>query len=134
MSDSLSLLYLTDAEDRVQAVQIPWDLWQKIEPLARPVLRAVSAPAAAEPVKEAISAFEEFLQFWDFRYPYNPAVSCPHCGASTQDWREDPEHPFWLTNANVGGLLVFHCRACGTTIRQKHFRDHVALEHTSPKA
>ena len=42
MSDSLPLLYLTDAEDRVQAVQIPWDLWQKIEPLARPVLRAVS--------------------------------------------------------------------------------------------
>ena len=36
MSDSLPLLYLTDAEDRVQAVQIPWDLWQKIEPWPAP--------------------------------------------------------------------------------------------------
>jgi hypothetical protein len=27
-------------------------------------------------------------------------------------------------------LLVFRCRNCNTTIRQKHFRDHVAFEYT----
>jgi hypothetical protein len=30
-------------------------------------------------------------------------------------------------------LLVFHCCTCGATIRQKHFRDHVAFEFTSPR-
>ena len=133
MSDSLQLLYLTDADKHVQAVQIPWELWRKIELLARPVLDSLMKPSSEEPV-EPLPAFEEFLHYWDFRYPYSPAVNCPHCGAATQNWRDDPAHPFRLTNANLGGLLVFHCRACGATIRQKHFRDHMAVEHTAPKA
>lgn len=133
MSDSSKLLFLTDDRNQIHAVQIPWELWQKIEPLARPALDAL-VRGPSEEVAEPLAAFEEFLQYWDFRYPYSPAVCCPHCGAATQNWREDPEHPFRLANANVGGLLVFHCRSCGATIRQKHFRDHMTVEHTAPKA
>ena len=132
MSDSSQLLYLTDARNHVLAVQIPWDIWRKIEPLARPALDALMEGVSEEPA-EPLAAFEEFLRYWDFRYFYSPAVHCPHCGAATQDWREDPAHPFRQSNANLGGLLVFHCRACGATIRQKHFHDHVTVEHTAPR-
>lgn len=133
MSDSLQLLYVMDADRQVQAVQIPWELWRRIEPLARPALDSLMAKASEEPA-EPLAAFAEFLHYWDFSYAYSPAVRCPHCGAATQNWREDQAHPFRLANANLGGLLVFHCRDCGATIRQKHFRDHVAVEHTPPNA
>ncbi|MBQ3060019.1 MAG: hypothetical protein IJD16_06870 [Desulfovibrio sp.] len=130
MSKHLSLQYVTDSEGHILAVQLPWELWKKIEPAARPVLD-VAAPSKALP-PEPMTDFEEFLQYWDFRYPYDPAVSCPHCGKQCDDWREAADHPFHLTNANVGGLLVFRCKSCGCTIRYKHFRDHVAHEHTPP--
>ena len=48
----------------------------------------------------------------------------------TADWRNDPAHPFHLTTANLGGLLVFRCKSCQSTVRQKHFRDHMAVECT----
>ena len=79
---------------------------------------------------EPVADFERLLQFWDFRYPYSPEVTCPHCGAHTADWRNDPAHPFHLTTANLGGLLVFRCKSCQSTVRQKHFRDHMAVECT----
>ena len=63
-------------------------------------------------------------------YLRNGAVLNHSHGAETDDWRTDPAHPFHLTTANLGGLLVFRCARCHTTIRQKHFRDHRALEHT----
>lgn len=123
-----SLRYVTDTEGHILSVQIPWELWEKIEPSVRPLLY----PARAEPAlpPEPLSDFEDFLRYWDFRYEYDPAVRCPHCGKISNDWRNDPEHPFSLTNANLGGLLVFRCKSCNCTIRQKHFRDHVAHEHT----
>ena len=56
--------------------------------------------------------------------------TCPQCGAHTADWRNAPAHPFHLTTANLGGLLVFRCKRCQSTVRQKHFRDHMAVECT----
>lgn len=130
MPEKSQLLYLTDAQGQVRAVQISWELWQQMRPL---VDSLISSNVESEPRKQAqqpLRDFEEFLRYWDFRYPYAPAVRCPQCGAATEDWRVDSGQPFLLTNASLGGLLVFHCMACGTTIRQKHFRDHVALEHS----
>lgn len=120
--------YLTDAQGKLVAVQLPLALWEKVKPLLEAAARAEAPPEAAEPM----DAFADFLRYWDFRYPYDPAVSCPHCGCHVEDWRTAPGHPFRLANANLGGLLVFHCQGCGATIRQKHFRDHVALE-SSPR-
>ena len=130
MSAKNALRYLTDTEGNILAVQLPWDVWKKLEPAAAALLGTADSRPALPP--EPLSAFEEFLQFWDFRYTYDPAVRCPHCGVVCEDWRTAEGHPFHLTNANVGGLLVFRCKACGCTIRQKHFRDHVAHEHTPP--
>lgn len=118
-----------DQKGDLVALQIPVDmipeiLWQKLAPeVKRPEKIQVKSEKP-----EPIEAFEEFLQYWNFRYPYSPAVSCPNCQSKTENWREDPAHPFRLANANFGGLLVFHCKSCGATIRQKHFRDHVAFE------
>lgn len=82
--------------------------------------------------REALDDFRDFLDQWDREYEYDGAVSCPHCGVETPDWRTDPGHPFSLSNANTGGLLVFQCANCGTTIRLKHFADEVVREFTLP--
>lgn len=81
-------------------------------------------------VSEPLEDFVKFMDSWDFSYEYSPTVKCPCCGNATDDWRTDPLHPFVLANANIAGLLVFHCTKCGATIRQKHFKDHVAFEFT----
>lgn len=120
--------YLTDARGTVVAVQLPLALWERLKPALEAEALAETGPGA--PAPEPMDGFADFLRFWDFRYPYDPAVSCPHCGSHVEDWRTAPGHPFRLANANLGGLLVFHCQGCGATIRQKHFRDHVALEST----
>lgn len=121
---------VVDNAGNTLAVQIPWKTWQRIAPVVEPLLAPATPRKAVKDRPEPMDAFEEFLQYWTFRYPYSPAVACPHCGEKTENWREDPRHPFKLANANIGGLLVFHCIACGTTIRLKHFKDHVAVEHT----
>lgn len=122
-----SLSFLVDASGKKIAVLLPWSLWKRVEPLVQSVLESADE---SEDFTEPVAAFDEFLRYWDFHYPYSPMVHCPVCGSSTENWREDPEHPFLLVNANLGGLLVFRCKRCNTTIRQKHFKDHVALEHT----
>ncbi|WP_297049688.1 hypothetical protein [uncultured Desulfovibrio sp.] len=120
--------YLTDERGNIVAVQIPLTLWERLKPLLRS--GGCAEETADAPAPEPLEAFAEFLRYWDFRYPYDPAVKCPQCGHHVADWRTEPGHPFRLANANLGGLLVFHCQKCGATIRQKHFRDHVALEST----
>lgn len=133
MLDNPQLQYVTDAKGNVASIIIPWPLWEKIEPKVRNLLSVAVEPHELTQGPGPLKNFDELMQFWDFKYPYSPSVTCPHCGASAADWRNDPKQSFVLTNANIGGLLVFHCRACGTTIRQKHFRDHMAVEHSTPK-
>ena len=133
MIDHPELRYLTDAKGNVEAVQLSLKLWQLIESKIGAQLKATEAPTPLVQAEGPLKNFEQLQQFWDFKYPYSPAVDCPYCGASTADWRADPAQPFILTNANIGGLLVFLCKGCGTTVRQKHFRDHMAVEHSTPK-
>lgn len=123
MSSDISYI-VTDKGD-ILSVVVPYDLWQRLEPEAKKLLAASEKPALRP---EPMADFETLMEYWDFRYPYSPAVTCPACGKSTDDWRNDPEHPFWLKNATLGGLLVFHCQHCGASVRQKHFTDHVAVE------
>ena len=133
MFDHPEVRYLTDAKGNVEAVQLSLKLWQLIEPKITAQLKATEAPAPLVQAEGPLKSFEQLQQFWDFKYPYSPTVDCPYCGAKTADWRTDPAQPFILTNANIGGLLVFLCKGCGTSVRQKHFRDHVAVEHSTPK-
>lgn len=123
-----ALRYVTDASGQLEFVQIPASLWEHMEPRVRDLLEPPHGDS--ESPAEPLEAFAEFMRFWDFPYAYSPAVRCPHCGSQSTDWRSGSPRPFRLANANLGGLLVFHCQTCGATIRQKHFRDHVALEST----
>ena len=123
-----AIQYVTDKNGNIVAVQLPLALWEKLKPAVDACGPVEAAPIEVAP--EPLDAFADFLRYWDFRYTYDPAVRCPHCGTEVKDWRSAPGHPFRLKNANFGGLLVFHCEGCGATIRQKHFRDHVALECT----
>ena len=124
-----NILYLKDSKGTVHGVFVPIALWLEIQKSCGSVLKSITEQ---DDTPEPMDAFAEFLAYWDFPYPYDPAVHCPHCGAETSNWRNDPLHPFKLANASFGGLLVFHCRKCGTTIRHKHFKDHVCHEHTVP--
>lgn len=119
-----NILYLTDENGNLQAVQISVDLWEQLKRF----LPQITKSAPGENIKSDMVAFEQFLQYWDFSYPYSPAITCPKCHATTIDWRSDPASPFVLANANFGGLLVFHCNNCSSIIKQMHFKDHVATE------
>ena len=125
------LLYLVDEKGSLKAVQLSATLWNRVESLVAPLLAQKDVVTTVQQ-QGPLNDFKTLMEYWDFTYPYSPAVTCPHCGAHTDDWRCEPQKDFILTNANLGGLLVFHCLHCGTTIRHKHFRDHVSYEHTTP--
>ncbi|MBQ7456595.1 MAG: hypothetical protein IJS54_03170 [Desulfovibrio sp.] len=127
-----NLLYVVDDKGAIQYVQIAKDLWEKMEPLVKPLLSAKDASELKQQ-ERPLADFKTLMEYWDFSYPYTPNVECPCCQAKTDDWRNDPKERFLLTNATLGGLLVFHCKTCGTTIRHKYFKDHVCYEHTTPK-
>lgn len=133
MPDKTSIHFLCDAHGTRLAAVVPVDIWERLEPFCKKLLPPEQQAAALSQQPGPLADFDELLSCWDFPYAYSPEVCCPHCGASTKDWRSDEKKFFLLKNANIGGLLVFHCTQCGTTIRQKHFRDHVAFEHTTPR-
>ncbi len=122
--------YVADAAGAPSAVQLSLPLWETVKKHVLAAERRMTG--ADDPLQqpEPLAALQEFKDYWDFKYPYTPDVRCGHCGAATENWEEDPAHPFHLTNANLGGLLVFRCRKCGSTVRKKHFRDHCVLECT----
>jgi len=103
-----------------------WNLVRRDLHIGQEELNMQNGVVKSEPLDD----FRRFMDSWDFPYEYSPAVKCPVCGSETEDWRTDPFHPFMLANANMGGLLVFHCTQCGSTIRQKHFKDKVVTEFT----
>lgn len=115
---------LFDANKNFIGVFIPAEVWIELEKsLKKPeyIGRNSSDTALAE--------FEKFIKSWDFPYKYDPSVECANCRAFSTDWRRTQD--FKLHNANIGGLLVFHCNHCGATIRQKHFKDHRCTECSS---
>lgn len=132
MTKKKHILYLVDAAGHIEAVQLTPELWRLVEKTVQ--TKAAELQGENDPMQrpEALDDFKDFMDAWDFKYAYNPAVECKNCGAHTTNWQEDPEHPFHLKNANLGGLLVFHCKQCGATVRLKHFRDHVATEYSAP--
>ncbi len=124
-----SILYIVTKDGHCQSVQLSMDLWNKVEN------HVVAVAASMQPVEdpfakpEPLDGLRELKEFWDFTYPFEGHVHCDSCGASTEDFENDASHPFHLTNANFGGLLVFLCR-CGATVRKKHFHRKVVFECT----
>ena len=122
------ILYLYDSQGALCGVQLSPALWERVK---LHILNA-QGPRSVDESPEPRGAWEEFKQYWDFKYPFCANVECANCGALCDDWEHDPDRRFKLRNANLGGLLVFRCVACGADIRKKHFKDHIAFETTPP--
>jgi len=122
------ILYLFDPNGQLYGVQLSPTLWKKVESY----ILSTQQIQAVEEVPEPLGAWEEFKQYWDFKYPFCAKVECLHCGARSDDWEHDLTHKFRLRTANLGGLLVFRCINCGASIRKKHFKDHMVFEVTPP--
>ena len=122
------ILYLYDAKGTLRGVQLSRTLWES----AKTHILAAQEPQPAVETREPLDAWEEFKQYWDFKYPFCANVECRNCGARCDDWEHDPARQFRLCTANLGGLLVFRCTACGASIRKKHFKDHMVFEMTPP--
>ena len=122
------VLYLVNMAGNCHAVQLSMDLWERVEKHVKKVALSMNE-ANADPFEkpQPMDALQDLKTYWDFTYPYEPHVHCEACGATTDDWENDPMHPFHLSNANIGGLLVFLCR-CGVTVRKKHFHKKVVFE------
>ncbi len=122
-----SILYIVTKNGHCQAVQLSMDLWSKVENHVMAVAASMHQEEDAFAKPEPIDALNELKEYWDFTYPFEAHVHCDACGLSTDDFENDPKHPFHLTNANIGGLLVFRCK-CGATVRKKHFHKKVVFE------
>lgn len=120
------IMKVYDSQGNMSGVLVPADIWAEIEAKLGPNRENQEAR------KEDLSGFDELMQAWNFRYPYDPGVECPNCASSTPDWRLDAPRLFDLVTANFGGLLVFHCKKCGATVRHKYFKDHMTVESSLP--
>lgn len=131
MAHSDHYLPLYDQNGNIYAVMLSAELWNKyrhrLEPLIAGMLEEMEPVEQPEPLHE----WDEFKRYWDFAYPYNACVECGNCGARTEDWTTDPAEPFRLRSAQLGGLAVFACKACGATVRKKHFKDHICFEYSA---
>ena len=76
-----------------------------------------------EVVVEPVADWEMFKSYWDFKYPFNAAVECKHCGQHSEDWEQDTPKKFRLKTATLGGLVGFECLQCHSRVLKKHFKD-----------
>ena len=122
------IMYLYDANGTLNCVQLSPTLWERV----KSHILNLQEPQPVADMPEPLVAWEEFKQYWDFKYPFCANVECANCGARCNDWEHDPARQFKLCNASFGGLLVFRCALCGASIRKKHFKDHMVFEMTPP--
>ncbi len=106
-------------------------LWEAASRTVAPILERTldcMYPHQATERPEPLHEWQEFADYWDFKYPLTAEVECRACGARTDDWEHDPARPFLFKGASLSGLCVFHCQHCQATVRKKHFKDHVCYE------
>ena len=88
-------------------------------------------PTEPEPIiSEPIHEWETLKEYWDFDYPVDMDVHCSECGSNTEDWSADEPRRFYLTSANLAGLVSFNCVQCKSKILKKHFKDEIVTECT----
>lgn len=124
------ILYVVNAEGQCQSVQLSVALWERVEKQVKVTLRRMTEDVDPFAKPEPLAALAELKAYWDFTYPYEPSLHCEICKMQTDDWENDPQHPFHLVNANLGGLLVFRCKKCFATVRKKNFHRKSVIECT----
>ena len=130
MTHNEPYLPLYDAAGNLYGVMISAEVWQKSRHQLEPLLQKACEPQSPVEQAEPLDEWKSFCACWDFKYPLTFEATCGHCGAHTDNWELDPAKPFRLKSAQLGGLVVFACKACGATVRKKHFKDHYCFEVT----
>lgn len=122
---------LYDSKGNLHGVLLSPEIWKKAGKKISEILDQAQDKPASGIHQEPIEDWQTFKDYWDFKYPFSPEVTCNACGAKSKNWEEDTPRIFYLKNASLSGLLVFHCKNCGGTVRKKHFKDHVCFEATT---
>ncbi len=125
------ILFIVNKSGHCHSVQLSMELWEQVQDHVEKIAKKLYKEDDPFDTPQPLDSLAELKNYWDFTYPYEGHVHCDMCNATTDDWETDPAHPFHLTNANFGGLMVFLCR-CGATVRKKHFHRKVVFE-CSPK-
>ena len=126
---------LYDHKGNLMGVFISSGLWQAIENEVSPIIdrylgvsEGQNRAESAEVIEEPLADWENFLNFWDFRYPVEKSVICRHCGCETSDWTTDSPKKFLLKAANISGLVTFQCLQCKARVIKRHFKDHIKYD------
>jgi len=127
MSEHINELY--DKDGKLIGALLTAEAWSHVRETVMSALGIQEKPAVA-PIKEATGDWETLKQYWDFAYPVDMDVACAHCGNSTEDWSADEPRKFYLTSANLAGLVSFKCTACQAKVLKKHFKDEIVTECT----
>ena len=117
-----------DKDHNLLGVFVESDVWIKIKQDFKKVLIKHGFIKEEPHIIEPLEDWELFKKCWDFKYPYDFSVKCKICGNFTENWEKDIDKKFFLTAANVSGLVSFKCAKCGAKIVKKHFKDKIVVE------
>lgn len=127
MSEHINELY--DKDGNLIGALLSAEAWKYVRKDILSALGVQEQPDEEAP-KEPLSDWETLKEYWDFPYPVDMSVQCEHCGLSTEDWSSDEPRKFYLTSANLAGLVSFACTQCKSKIVKKHFNDAIKTECT----
>ncbi|QJB56011.1 hypothetical protein [Pseudodesulfovibrio sp. zrk46] len=127
MSEHINELY--DKDGNLIGCLLTAEAWNYVKKdiLAR---LGVEDESQQEEIKEPVADWETLQEYWDYDYPVDTDVHCENCGSSTEDWAADDPRKFYLTAANLAGLVSFLCVKCQAKVVKKHFKDTIKTECT----
>lgn len=128
MSDHINELY--DKDGNLIGALLSAEAWTVIKDDVYTKLGLTPEKPVVQEVAEPLSDWETLKEYWDFQYPVDMDVSCEHCGNQTDDWSADTPRRFYLSSANLAGLVAFKCVNCQSKIVKKHFKDTIKTECT----
>lgn len=126
MTESTAFQELFDCEGKALGALLGPEAWELVREIVLSHFAPVPAalPARPEPMQDWL----DLVAFWDFPYPVDRDVSCSVCGTSTDNWEQDEPRKFFLTAANLGGLVTFCCATCQAKVMKRHFKDAIKVE------
>lgn len=127
MSEHINELY--DKDGNLIGALLTAEAWSAVKDQVYNSL-GIAKEEVVQEVSEPIADWEMLQEYWDFQYPVDTDVSCENCGNSTEDWAKDEPRRFFLSSANLAGLVAFKCAKCQAKIVKRHFKDEITTECT----